>query len=69
MAEPRKKTTEGSVKRENRWKEAATQLGMLVLTGIVSGASLAAGGHVYHAVARNLGGQPGGNVLPMRKIG
>lgn len=70
MAEPVRKPTseeQGDSKR-SRFKEIAMQVASTALVTLASGFCLAAGGHCYGTLARRLGGQPGNNVHPIRKV-
>jgi energy-converting hydrogenase Eha subunit G len=43
-------------------------LGVLFLTGFVGGMAAAAGKHFYNSTATKLGGQPGVNVAPLKRV-
>jgi hypothetical protein len=70
MAEPatKKVHSEEAGKKSGQWKEVLAQVGMLALTGFLTGLSMAAGNHLYVASANKLGTKPGGNVIPLRKV-
>jgi hypothetical protein len=68
MAEPARRTSnDEAANKRSQWKDVAAQVGVMALTGFLSGLSMMAGQHAYSAMARRCGGQPN-NVVPLRKV-
>jgi hypothetical protein len=68
MAEAAKRaSSEDVTSRRSQWKDVAAQVGVMALTGFLSGLSMMAGQHAYASIARRCGGQPN-NVVPLRKV-
>lgn len=73
MAEAAVKQKSESQQESSRTEGARKKLldlGLMAISTFISGACLAAGGHAYQSIARNLGGKPSpaDNVTALRRV-